>query len=145
MVSTKTISARNHSLILEVVFEFFVSFLRLIFHRFFGCSLIPNFRHFGAQRVPKRRFLGSLSGAIPRLVAKVRMKLPCGCQHRFRGFRAPKKRQISSLFLEGVQGSSRAPFSHTFNDFGCPPGCKKESILELASAFFAVRNFDDFL
>ena len=35
-------------------------------------------------------------------------------------------------------------FSYAFNDFGCPPGYKKETILDLASAFFAVRNFDDF-
>ena len=114
------------------------------FHRFFGCSLIPNFRHFGAERVPKRRFLGSLFGGISMIVAKVRMKLPCRRQHRFRGFRAPKKRQISPLFPEGVRGSSGAPFSYTFNDFGCPPGCKKEFILELTSAFFAVRFCDAF-
>ena len=94
--------------------------------------------------MPKRRFLGSLFGAISRLVAKVRMKLPCRRQHRFRGFRAPKKRQISPLFPEGVRGSSGAPFPRAFDDFACPPGCKKELILELVSAFFAVRNFDDF-
>ena len=88
--------------------------------------------------------MGSLFGAISRLVAKVRMKLPCRRQHRFRGFRAPKKRQISPLFPEGVRESSGAPFSHTFNDFGCPPGSKKEPILELATAFFEVREFDDF-
>jgi hypothetical protein len=88
--------------------------------------------------------LGSLFGAISRLVAKVRMKLPCRRQHRFRGFRAPKKRQISPLFPEGVRGSSGMAFSHAFIDFGWPPGSEKEAILELASAFFAVRNFDDF-
>ncbi len=82
---------------------------------------------------------------ISRLVPKVRMKLPCGRQHRFGGFRAPKKRQISSLFPEGVRGSSGMAFSHVFYDFGCPPGFEKEATLELASAFFAVRNFDDFL
>ena len=63
---------------------------------------MPNFRHFGAGRVPKRRFLGSFFGAISRLAANVRMKLPCRRQHRFRGFRVPKKRQISPLFPEGV-------------------------------------------
>ena len=78
------------------------------------------------------------------LVAKVRMKLPCRRQRRFRGFRAPKKRQISPLFPEGVRGSSGIAFSHAFIDFGCPPGSGKEPTLELASAFFAVRNFDDF-
>ena len=36
-------------------------------------------------------------------------------------------------------------FSDAFDDFGCPPGIKKESILEFASAFFEVRDFDDFL
>ena len=105
---------------------------------------MPSFPHFGSERVPKRRFLGSLFGAIPRLVAKVRIRLPCGRQHRFGGFRAPKKRQIPPLFPEGFRGSSGAPFSHTFYDFGCPPGSKKELILELASAFFEVRDFDDF-
>ena len=35
-------------------------------------------------------------------------------------------------------------FSYAFIDFGCPPGSEKEAILELASGFFAVRNFDDF-
>ena len=89
--------------------------------------------------------MGSLFGAISRLVAKVRMKLPCGRQHRFRGFRAPTKRQISPLFPEGVRGSSGVEFSNAFNDFGCPPGSEKEATLELASGFFAVRNFDDFL
>ena len=91
--------------------------------------------HFGAQRVPKIRFLGFHFNAIPRLVAKMRMKLPCGHQHRFRGFRAPKKRQISPLFPEGVQGSSGMAFSHAFIDFGCPPGSEKEPTLELASVF----------
>ena len=36
-------------------------------------------------------------------------------------------------------------FSHAFLDFGCPPKLKKEAILELPSAFFEVRDFDDFL
>ena len=89
--------------------------------------------------------MGSLFGAIPRLVAKVRMKLPWGRQHRFLGFRAPKKRQISPLFPEGVRGSSGMAFSYAFIDFGCLPGSEKEATLELASVFFAVRNFDDFL
>ena len=88
--------------------------------------------------------LGRLFGAISRLAAKVRMKLPCGRQHCFRGSRAPKKRTISPLFPEGVRGSSGAPFSYAFTDFGCPPGCKKETILELASAFFAVLDFAAF-
>ena len=35
-------------------------------------------------------------------------------------------------------------FFHAFNDLGCRPGFKKEAILELASAFFEVRDFDDF-
>ena len=35
-------------------------------------------------------------------------------------------------------------FSDAFNDFGCPPGLKKEAILELASAFFDVRDFNNF-
>ena len=35
-------------------------------------------------------------------------------------------------------------FSHAFIDFGSPPGFEKEATLELANAFFAVRNFDDF-
>ena len=95
--------------------------------------------------MPKRRFLGSFFFAISRLVAKVRMKLPCIRQYRFRGFRASKKRQISPLFLEGVRGSSGITFSHVFFDFGCPPGSEKEATLELASAFFVVGNFDDFL
>ena len=137
-------SSRNHSLMLESFFEIFVSFRRFIFQQFLRCPQIPNFRHFGAERVPKRRFSGSLFGAIPRLVAKERMKLPCGRQHRFRGFRTPKKRQISPLFPEGVRGSSGAPFSHAFYDFGCPPGSKKEPILELASVFFSVRDFAAF-
>ena len=88
--------------------------------------------------------MGSFFGAIPRSVAKVRMKLPSRRQHRFGGFRPPKKRQISPLFPEGVRGSSGAPFSHAFTDFGCPPGCKKDAILELASGFFEVRDFDAF-
>ena len=106
---------------------------------------MQNFTHFGVERVSKRRFLGSLFGAISRLVAKVRMKLPCRRQHRFRAFRAPKKRQISSLFPEGVRGSSGAPFSHAFYDFGYPPGSKKKLILEFASAFFVLRIFAAFL
>ena len=81
---------------------------------------------------------------ISRLVANVRMKLPCGRQHRFRGFREPKKRQISSLFPEGVRESSGMAFSHAFDDFGCPPGFKKDAILKLASVSFAVPNFHDF-
>ena len=95
--------------------------------------------------LPKKVVFGNLFGAIPRLVAKVRMKLLCRRQQCFRGLRAPKKRQISPLFPEGVRASSGAPFSHAFCDFGCPPGCKKETILELASAFFEVREFDAFL
>ena len=94
--------------------------------------------------MPKRKFLGSLFGAIPRLVAKVRMKLPSRWQHRFGGFRAPKKQRISTLFWEGIRGSSRIAFFQAFDDFECPPGCKKETILELASAFFAVLDFDAF-
>ena len=94
--------------------------------------------YLGAERVPKRRFLGSFFGAIPRLVAKVRMKLPFRRQHRFRGFRASKKREISPLFMEGVRESSGAPFSYTFNDFGCPPVLEKKPILELASVFLEV-------
>ena len=135
VVSKKTISARNPPPLFETFFEFFGTFRRFIFYRFFGCSQIPNFRHFGAKRVPKSTFLGSLFGAIPRLVAKVRMKLPCRRQHRCRGFREPKKRQISPLFPGGVRGSSGPPFSHAFYDFGCPPGSKKEPILELAGVF----------
>ncbi len=95
--------------------------------------------------MPKKSFLGSLFGAISRLVAKVRMKLPCRRQHRFRGFRAPKKRQISPLFPEGVRGSSGMAFSRAFIDSGCPPGSEKDATLEFVTAFFAVRNFDDFL
>ena len=74
----------------------------------------------------------------------MRMKLLCRRQHRFQGFRPPKKRQISPLFPEGVRERFGAPFSYTFNDFGWPPRCKKEATSELATAFFAVRNFDDF-
>ena len=37
-------------------------------------------------------------------------------------------------------------FFYAFDDFGCPPpGFKKDAILELASGFFEVRDFDDFL
>ena len=36
-------------------------------------------------------------------------------------------------------------FSHAFIDFGCPPGSEKEATLALASAFFGVLDFDDFL
>ena len=90
-------------------------------------------------------FLGSLFRAIPRSVAKVRMKLPCRRQHRLRGFRASKKRWISTLFSEGVRGSSGIAFFFAFDDFGCLLGTKMESILELASALFEPRNFDDFL
>ncbi len=99
--------------------------------------MIPNFMYFGAERVPKRRFLGSLFGGISRLVAKVKMKLPFG-QHRFGGIRAPKKRRIPTLFSEGIRGSSRIVFSYAFDNVVCPPGCKKEIILELVSAFFEV-------
>ena len=88
--------------------------------------------------------MGSLSEAISRLVAKVRMKLPFKRQHRFRCFRAPKKRKISTLFSEGVRGSSGATFSYAFDDFGCPRVLRKEAILELASAFFVVLDFDAF-
>ena len=35
-------------------------------------------------------------------------------------------------------------FSDAFDDFGWPPGFKKDAMLELASAFFAVLDFDDF-
>ena len=35
-------------------------------------------------------------------------------------------------------------FAYAFDDFGCPPGFDKETILELVSAFFEVRDFDDF-
>ena len=98
-------SIRNHQPIWVPFFEFSATFRRLIFHRFFGCSLILNFRHFGAERMPERRFFGGLFGAIPRLVAKVRMKLPCRRQHRFRGFRPPKKRQIFRYFLKGSEGA----------------------------------------
>ena len=100
--------------------------------------------HFGAQRDPKRKCLGNHFEAISRLVVKVRMKLPFGQEHRFRGFRTPKKRWISALFSEGVRGSFGALFSHAFYGFGCPPGSKKEPILELASALFAVLDFDAF-
>ena len=55
-------------------------------------------------------FLESLFEAISRLVAKVRMKLLFRREHRFCGFRVPKKRWISALFLEGVRGSSRMAF-----------------------------------
>ena len=87
---------------------------------------------------------GSHFGAIWRLVAKVRMKLPSGRERRFRGFRASRNRKISILFSEGVLGSSVVAFFHVFCDFGCPPELKKEAILKLASAFFEVRDFDDF-
>ena len=35
-------------------------------------------------------------------------------------------------------------FSDVFIDFGCPPGSEKEATLELASAFFAVLDFNAF-
>ena len=35
-------------------------------------------------------------------------------------------------------------FSFAFDNFGCPPGIEKEANVELASAFFEVRDFDDF-
>ena len=73
-----------------------------------------------------------------------RMKPPCAREHCFRGFRPSKKRWISTLFSEGVRGSSGVAFLYAFNDFGCPPGFKKETILELASAFIALRDSDDF-
>ena len=74
-------------------------------------------------------------------MAKVRMKLPCGRQHRFRGFREPNKRQISPLFPERVRESSGAPFSHAFYDLGCSPGSNKEPILKLATIFFMSEFF----
>ncbi len=86
---------------------------------------MPNFTHFGAERVPKRRFLGSLFGAIPRLVAKVRMKLPCRRQHRFRGFRAPKKRQISPLFPEGFAGAPERRFLALLSILGARRGARR--------------------
>ena len=33
---------------------------------------------------------------------------------------------------------------HDLYDFGCPPGIKKESILETASVFFELQNSSDF-
>ena len=65
-------------------------------------------------------------------------------EHRFHCFRASKKRWISSLCLEGVRRSSGVAFFDAFDDFGCPPGIKMEPVLELASAFVEVPNFDDF-
>ena len=35
-------------------------------------------------------------------------------------------------------------FAHAFDDFGYPPGSKKELILEVAAAFFQVQEFNDF-
>ena len=96
---------------------------------------MPNFMHLDAERVSKRRFLGSLFEAISSLVAKVRMKLPQRRQHRFRGFRAPKQRWISTLFSEGVRGSSGVAFFYAFDDFGCPPGFKREPFWS-SRAFF---------
>ena len=91
--------------------------------------------HFGAQRKPKNSSLWSHVEAISSLVAKVRMKLLCKRQHCFRGFRASEKRWISPLFSEGVRGSSGMACFDAFDDFGFPPGFKKEAILELASVF----------
>ena len=48
-----------------------------------------------------------------------------------------KSEKTSTLFSEGVRGSSGVAFSYAFNDFGCPPGFKKESL-------FDVRFFYDF-
>ena len=119
MVSKKTHFDSKPPTHLGTLFRDIRVFLTFIFHRFFGCSLIPNFKNFGAERVAKRRFPESLFGGISRSVAKVRIKLPFGRQHRFRGFRAPKKRKISTLFSEEVRGSSGIAVFRAFDVFGC--------------------------
>ena len=83
----------------------------------------------------------SLFGGISRLVAKVRMKLPRGRQHRFRGFRLPKQRQISWKGSEGARGWR---FLTLLSILGARRG-SKGSRLKLANAFFGVRDFNDFL
>ena len=77
--------------------------------------------------MPKGRFLGSLFGAIPRIVAKVRMKLPdastvfdvLGSQNsdRFlryfrKGFEGAPERRFLTLFtiLGARRGARRCPF-----------------------------------
>ena len=62
----------------------------------------------------------------------------------FEVFGRQKSDRFLRYFRKGFEGVPERPFSHTFNDFGWPTGCKKETILELASAFFEVREFDDF-
>ena len=89
-------------------------------------------------------FVGCMFEGISRLVAKVRMKLPYRRQHRFGGFRAPKKRKNIGAIFGGGPRELGIAFCFAFDDFGCPPGSKKESMLELASVFFEVRYFNDF-
>ena len=60
---------------------------------------------------------------------------------RFYG--AKKAKDFDAISGRGPR-SSGAPFSFAFDVFGWPPGLKKEAALELASAFFEVREFDDF-
>ena len=102
----------------EDIFRTFRNFLTLDFSFIFEVTADSELCALWCRKVPKRRFPGKLFGAIPTLVAIVRMKLPFERQHRFRGFKAPKQRQISPLVPEGVRESSGAPFSYTFNDFG---------------------------
>ena len=61
---------------LGAIFRNIRLFLTLDFSFIFEVTSDSELRHFGAQKERKRRFLGRLFGAISRLVAKVRMKLP---------------------------------------------------------------------
>ena len=49
------------------------------------------------------------------------------------------KRWISTLFSEGVRGSSGITF-HAFDDFGCPPGLEKGDNVD-ARVFFFMSEF----
>ena len=140
-VASKRTRITNFYVLSGTLFRVFRQFLTVDFSFIFEVTSDSELCALWCRKVAHKKVFGNLFGWISRSVAKVRMKLPCRRQHRFRGFRAPKKRQISPLFPEGVRGSSGMAF---FIDFGCPPGSEKEATLELASAFFAVQNFHDF-
>ena len=104
--------------------------------------------HFGGQRVPKRSFLGSLFNAIPRLVAKVRMKLPCGRQHRFRGFRTLKSERFLRYFRKGSEGAPERRFLTLFTILGARRGPRRSPFwssraLFLRSGFSMIFELSD--
>ena len=83
----------------------------------------------------------SLFEAIPRLVAKVRMKLPCGRQHRFRGFGRQKSERFKRNFRNGSERAPERRFLTLLTILGARRGARRRSFWSSRALFLLSEIF----